>query len=1453
METTLTKKMSLGITIAALAIGLTSRLAPASYLRALSENEFIQLLKKKLTQYNAHLPEDRVYVQLDKPLYEPGDDIWLSAYVLDGATLKPSTKSDIVYVELINPKGAVERKLSIIGKKGKAAGDFKLDKEAAGGLYKIRAYTNWMKNDGEASAFEKEIQVQSVILPNLKMKLDFERKAFGAGDQVIARLELNSNENKPLTNYKLKFAASLAGAKILEQEAITDEEGVKYIRFDLPKNLLTNDGLLNVMIDYNGSTESISRAIPIVLNKIDFAMYPEGGDLVCGLENNVAFRAMNEFGKPADVEGCVMNDKGKKLASFSSFHQGMGAFKLVPQQGEKYTVKLTKPANIEQSYKVPEPLLRGYVMNADNAKQGEVGVRITTTEAGSLTLVAQVRGTLYYSTVINPVKGVNTFTFSTSEFPIGVAQLTLFDPQNIARAERLIFVNKHKQMHISVEAEKEKYLPREKVKLTIAVKDERGLPMPANLSMAVVNDQLLSFADDKSGNLLSQLVLQQDVKEKIEEPAFYFNSKESKADKALDYLLMTAGWRRFTWEKVLEQDLPPIRYTSQKAVFYGSILDGVSYKPVAGAKITGPRGETFTTDSKGDFSIPYDLTDAATFQFHAADYREQGRYINNYEDKQVVYLYRKDYQPQPAFSFSRHSAKTMGANREMEPEAVATPAAMEESVRDGARPEPAKKEVMNRLLAAAPVIEAAADEVAEMPVVVNDKWEEHEGKRKQRIVQKIVVPEHTVYHRARQFAAPVYAQQQQVETRSDFRSTLYWNPNIEIGYTGKTTIEFYASDDISSFKATVEGIGRDGLAGRGESSFYTQLPFAMSTKVPLELVTEDVISIPLTLKNNTGDPLGGQLSIQAPEGLTALSAVPAVQTIMPGKAKTIYLDYKVGSKTGEGAFTIGFKSCGLSDAFAQQVKIVPKGFPVQTSFSSQDQERSYAFEITHLVQGSLKASFTAFPNVVSDLMKGVEGILQEPYGCFEQTSCTAYPNAMVLEYLRSVDSKDDRTLARATDLLDRGYKRLTTFEAGTKGYEWFGASPAHEGLTAYGIMEFVDMKKAGQPIDNAMLDRTAQWLLSHRDGQGGFVREEHAYHDFGRISSDIMNSYIVYALAEAGYSDIKKEFEKWYAGALSSKDPYKLALMANAAYAMGQPAKGNAALKELIASQAKDGSFTGTSHSITYSQGQSLIIETTALSIMALIRSGAHAMELHNAVHYLVGARSGSGVFSSTQGTILALKALTCFAKYNRQTSEDGKVAIYVDDKKVAEKTYLAGDKGSISLSGLEEFIHGEGKHSIKIKYIGVKTPLPYSVALNWSTSLPSSDTACVIGLKTHMAANTAHVGETVRLSSVLTNKKRDNVPSVMAVIGIPSGFTAQPWQLKELQEKHVFDYYEIKGNSLALYYRGMAAGAVKEINLDLKAEMPGEYDTPASTAYLYYTNEHKSWSAAGKISIKKI
>ena len=1489
-----TKRFTGAVLAATGLIALASWMAPGYYRMAV-ENDFLRALKKKTTAYTDKLPEDRVYLQFDKPFYTPGETMWFSAFVRDGQSMKKSGQSDIVHVDLISPKGTTERSISLIAKNGVAQGDFSLSAEALGGIYKVKAYTNWQKNDAfidkdgkDKTGFEKEIQVQDYVLPNLKMKLDFIKKAYGPGDEVEAKIELATNENKPLSNYKIKYVATIDGKQQVEETAMTTIDGMRTVKFKLPGNLKSNDGLLNIMIDYNGSTESISRSIPIVLNNISLSFYPEGGDLINTMQSNVAFRALNEFNKPADIEGVVKTTDGKQVAEFSSFHMGMGSFTFKPEAGVKYVAEITKPEGIKKQYELPEALAKGFVLSTDNSIAGEVALNIGSTESDQLSIVAQVRGKIYYATAFDVKPGQNKLLVPVSYFPMGVAQFTVFDGKGIARAERLTFINRDKQLNIKIETDKEKYLPREKVKMTISVADENGVPMPGNFALSVVNDQLLSFADDRSGNLISKMLLEYDIKETIEEPAFYFDKKESKSVKALDELLMTSGWRRFSWEKINSDQIPMISYQGERSLITGTVMDARSGKPVPNADIKISSGSVFKTDEQGRFIFnKIDLSKPETFVVSASNYSHQSQYITAYQHGVVSYLYGNNYYGYNNYpsSISDLSEAPMGNSGGGNGEGNVKHMKMKRM--DAPRDE---KFQMAPVPQKAPSFNANLKKPNEDPVVVQnnikvvskENEQKDSGKKSQNKNGLIKVQDQrslkilddednledinveqqqqkisgTVYYRAKEFAAPVYDKPDASinsgeQKRSDFRSTIYWNGNVETDRTGKTSVEFYNSDDISSFRASIEGFAADGMAGRSEKTFFTQLPFSLTMKAPVEVATTDVVSIPLTLKNNTTKEISGLLNVTAPSTFKFLSSLEKLYTIAPGKAKTLFLDYKVMDAIGEGDFSVTFKACGLSDAFTQKIKTVSKGFPVNVSFSGSDLKSDYTFDISKMVDGSLNVHFTAFPSVVSDLLTGVDGILREPSGCFEQTSMSSYPNIMAMDYMKTTGKDDPKTIAYAGDLIDRGYKRLTTFETPQKGYEWFGAAPAHQGLTAYGLMQFNDMKTVYDGVSQDMIDRTAKWLMSQKDGKGGWSRNTKAYHSFGQISEEIMNGYIVYALAEAGYKDLKPELDASVKRSLDTKDPYQLAMMGNALQKFNDSRSENV-MDQLIKTQKPDGSFTGTTHSITYSQGNSLTIETTAIAIMAMLKSPNKYMgELTKAVQYLVKSRNGYGVFGNTQGTVLALKALTEYAKQSKKTAEGGTVEIYSGNKKIAEHSYNAGETGTIQIDSLGKYF-SEGKNDIKVKFTGTKTALPYSIGVDYNTSLPPSSPECNVEIKTKLSTKTAFVGETVRLSTTLENHKNEGLPSTMAIVGIPAGMTAQPWQLKELQDKKIIDYYEVMGNNVVFYFRNMAPNEKKEINLDLKTEMPGEYDAPASSAYLYYTNEFKCWSGVDRITIKK-
>ncbi|MEM9820459.1 MAG: hypothetical protein AAF985_05285, partial [Bacteroidota bacterium] len=161
------------------------------------------------------------------------------------------------------------------------------------------------------------------------------------------------------------------------------------------------------------------------------------------------------------------------------------------------------------------------------------------------------------------------------------------------------------------------------------------------------------------------------------------------------------------------------------------------------------------------------------------------------------------------------------------------------------------------------------------------------------------------------------------------------------------------------------------------------------------------------------------------------------------------------------------------------------------------------------------------------------------------------------------------------------------------------------------------------------------------------------------------------------------------------------------------------------------------------------------------------------------------------------------------------------------------------------------GANQVSVKFSKKGGQLPYDFHLQYHTRQPNDSKACQLAIRTQLAAETAQMGDQVRLTTTLRNESQEALPNTIAKIGIPAGLSVQAWQLKELQERGVFDFYELFDGYLVFHYRGLPASAEKVISLDLKAELPGTYEAPASVAYLYYTNENQVWTKPEKIDVR--
>jgi hypothetical protein len=116
----------------------------------------------RLKDYTTEKFSEKIYVHTDKPFYTAGENIWFSAYLVNGVTHTKNSKSSVIYVELINEKGDIISERKLFSEKLSAEGDFKLPLELKDGTYTLRAYTNYMRNQPRDYFFIKEIPVYSL-------------------------------------------------------------------------------------------------------------------------------------------------------------------------------------------------------------------------------------------------------------------------------------------------------------------------------------------------------------------------------------------------------------------------------------------------------------------------------------------------------------------------------------------------------------------------------------------------------------------------------------------------------------------------------------------------------------------------------------------------------------------------------------------------------------------------------------------------------------------------------------------------------------------------------------------------------------------------------------------------------------------------------------------------------------------------------------------------------------------------------------------------------------------------------------------------------------------------------------------------------------------------------------------------------------------------------------------
>ena len=547
--------------------------------------------------------QEKVYLHFDNNCYFLGDTIWYKAYVVLADDNTPEPLSRILYVELLNEQGyLMERQQLEINKLGQADGCFAISDTTFAGFYEVRAYTKWMLNFG---------------YDYTKPWYSSEHVDFGWGQKSINGSQYSGDYADALYNWLMNYTDNVKYADMIKtsgyhilhlseqplKERLAAINKVRQTEDDDYKNNKSLDpqGMQKMYRDYH---YLFSRVLPVYsqpdtaanyMQKImptkitagdyrvdwktpefDVRFYPEGGYLLEGQQCRVAWEAMNQQLERLNVSGVLLED-GEPIDSVRAIHAGRGLITLDVQKGKKYKVRF-EFADKKFTFDLPDAEREGVRLWLE---QDDEGVYIDVAQAfrqpRQLYLNLYCRGKRLQSSPLSSQGGQSgVIAIYKEDLGEGVNQAVVVDSLGNVYADRLFFINRQQESQAKIIVggiANRPYKPLEKIRLNLLATDAKGRALQFQTFSVSVRDEAQLDPSFATGNIMTNLLLESEIKGFVENPDYYFEADDEKHQQALDLLMLVQGWRRYDWRYIDNPEYFQVDYLpEQKMVLYGDAI-----------------------------------------------------------------------------------------------------------------------------------------------------------------------------------------------------------------------------------------------------------------------------------------------------------------------------------------------------------------------------------------------------------------------------------------------------------------------------------------------------------------------------------------------------------------------------------------------------------------------------------------------------------------------------------------------------------------------------------------------------------------------------------------------------------------------------------------------------------------------------------------------------------------
>ncbi len=487
---------------------------------------------------------EKLYIQTDKPYYSAGDTLWFKGYVVNAITLTPSPQSHYIYVELIGRGDSLAHRMKVMADDYGFHNCIPLPNTLPEGDYCLRGYTSWMRNDGSDHFFRKIVKVGNPIDDAIRESVAYVRE----GNEVIAEIQITGSSQLPVTNQRFSYTIDTDG-RSRTYNVRTDADGRMRIPFTAPA-ADSAQYTIALTTDYNARRITRQIFLPSFSDDFDVQFFPEGGRLLPGELQNVAFKAVGTDGLAREVRGRVVGGDGATITEFTTTHLGMGLFGLIPVAGGQYTAEVTS-GDVTKRFALPGTEASGCALKVILARE-KILYQIFATpdiDVSKLAVVIQSRGRIVAAEEIAADK--LSKSLSVDRVPSGITQIAVVEKATgRVISQRLVFVNGRDRAAAVTHTDRKVYERRSPVALDLTVRGSDGQPA-AGLFAVSVTDRNAVKPDTLGGNICSYLLAASDLRGHIESPGSYFDGGRGGSDERLNLLMMTQGWSRFDISDVL--------------------------------------------------------------------------------------------------------------------------------------------------------------------------------------------------------------------------------------------------------------------------------------------------------------------------------------------------------------------------------------------------------------------------------------------------------------------------------------------------------------------------------------------------------------------------------------------------------------------------------------------------------------------------------------------------------------------------------------------------------------------------------------------------------------------------------------------------------------------------------------------------------------------------------------